>query len=365
MYDIIIIGAGIIGSTLFYELSKQSIQVCIIEKNHQAGLEVTGHNSAIIHNGIDPADGSLKAKYNLLAAPIYAAYCLELETPYKQIGAYVVAKHPDEMKHLYELYQRAMRRNVEVRLLSREEALINEPYLSDNVVGVLDMPTTSIIQPTHLSQQAILKGNIKGGISEFNTEVLSIIQKTNCFEIHTTQGTFLSKLVVNASGLYASEIEQMVSKPSFTLRYRRGEYLVLSKHAAYVSSRIFYPVPSLLGKGVLYVPTIDGKFLIGPNAVEVASRDEDFVTEDGIQEVKDKIKYMMKDIPMNFEIERFSGLRPRVDSDDFILSESPYIKNFYNFVGIESPGISSAPAIAQDMAINVLIPKLRSVKNNE
>lgn len=365
MYDIIIIGAGIIGSTLFYELTKQSIRVCILEKNHQAGLEVTGHNSAIIHNGIDPADGSLKAKYNLLASPIYAAYCQELETPYKQIGAYVVAKHPDELKHLDELYLRALKRHVLVRLLSREEALINEPYLSDNVVGVLDMPTTAIIQPTHLSQQAIKKGIQKGGVTEFNTKVVSIMQKKDYFEVHTSKGIYQSKLVVNASGLSASEVEQMVSKPSFTLRYRRGEYLVLSNLASYISTRIFYPVPSPLGKGVLFVPTIDGKFLIGPNAVEVETRNEDIVTEDGIQEVKDKIKYMMKDIPLNYEIERFSGLRPRVDSDDFILSESPYIKNFFNFAGIESPGISSAPAIAQDMVKTVLIPKLRSIETHD
>jgi glycerol-3-phosphate dehydrogenase len=365
MYDIIIIGAGIIGSTLFYELSKQSVQVCIVEKNNQAGLEVTNHNSAIIHNGIDPADGSLKAKYNLLAAPIYAAYCQELETPYKQIGAYVVAKHQDELKHLNELYRIALRRHVPARLLSREEALINEPYLSDNVVGVLDMPTTAIIQPTHLSQQAIHKGIQNGGVAEFNTKVINIIKKNDYFEVYTPNGIFQSKLVVNASGLFASEIEQMVSKPSFTLRYRRGEYLVLSSLASYISSRIFYPVPSPLGKGVLFVPTIEGKFLIGPNAVEVETRSEDVVTEAGIQEVKDKIKYMMKDIPLNYEIERFSGLRPRVDSDDFILSESPYTKHFFNFVGIESPGISSAPAIAQDMVKTVLIPTLRSVEHHD
>lgn len=365
MYDIVIIGAGIIGSTLFYELTKHSIHVCIVEKNHQAGLEVTGHNSAIVHNGIDPADGTLKAKYNLLAAPIYEAYCQELETPYKQIGAYVVAKHPDELNHLDELYHRASKRHVLVRHVSREEALINEPYLSDNVVGVLEMPTTAIVQPTHLSQQAIRKGVDNGGIAEFNTKVISIVQKSDYFEIHTQKGVYQSKLVVNASGLYASEIEQMVSKPSFNLRYRRGEYLVLSNQAAYISTRIFYPVPSPLGKGVLFVPTIDGKFLIGPNAVDVDTRNDDIVTEVGIQEVKDKIVQMMKDIPIHYEIDRFSGLRPRVESDDFILSENPYVKNFFSFAGIESPGISSAPAIAQDMAKTVLIPRLRSIKNHD
>lgn len=362
MQDIIIIGAGIIGSTVFYELTKQSVSVTILEKNPNAGLEVTGHNSAIIHSGIDPTDGTLKAKYNILAVPIYEEYCKELETPYKRIGAYVVAKHPDELDHLYELQSRALKRNVPVELLTRDVALQNEPYLSDSIVGALDMPTTAIIQPTHLSQQAIKKGIINGGVAKFDTKVLKIIKANNHFEVHTDKGVFESKLVVNASGLYASEIEQMVSKPSFNLHYRRGEYLVLSDQASYVTSRIFYPVPSPLGKGVLFVPTIDGKFLIGPNAVEVKTLEDNIVTEAGIHEVKDKILLMMKNIPFQYEIDTFSGLRPRVDSDDFILSESPYVKHFFNFVGIESPGISSAPAIAHDMVHNLLMPSLNSLE---
>lgn len=173
MIDIIVIGAGIIGSTVFYELTKQVPHVHLFEKQASAGLDITGHNSAIVHSGVDPLPNTLKAKYNVMGQAMYEAYAQELETPFKRIGAFEVAKNQSECAHLDELEERALTRKIFVQRFDKDEALLREPNLNPNIVSVLDMPTTAIVDPTHLSSQAIKKGIEKGGIAHFSEAIVS------------------------------------------------------------------------------------------------------------------------------------------------------------------------------------------------
>lgn len=357
MYDVIVIGAGIIGSTVFYELSKRNIKALIIEKNEVAGMGVTGHNSAIIHNGTDPAPNTLKEKYNTIAHKMYESYCKELETPYRAIGAFVVAKTKEDMHHIDELEQHAKERDIFVRRLSKEEALKLEPNLASDIYAVLDMPTTAVINPTHMSAQAVAKGVNLGNQAVFSEEVVGI-SKNGHFSVKTNKGTYQAKMVVNAAGLYAPHIEQMITDSTFKLIMRRGEYVVMSKEALSVSKRIFYPVPTKLGKGVLFVPTWDDRALVGPNAIDVDSPEDDYITEEGIAEIKEKVKSLVPNVPYEYEINRYAGIRPKADRDDFIIAESEKVPLFFNLAGIDSPGIASAPAIAIDFVENMIQPKL-------
>lgn len=358
MIDIIVIGAGIIGSTVFYECTKQSRNVHLFEKNHKPGLEVSGHNSAIVHSGVDPLSNTLKAKYNLMGQAMYEDYAKELETPFKRIGAFVVAKNEEECKHLDVLEQRAKERSIPVIRYSVHEALVLEPNLNPNVIAVLDMPTTAIVDPTHLASQAVNKGVEHGGTVHFEETIVSIQPRGDHFEVTTTKGIYQTKVVVNCAGLYADKIEALLGEPTFNLEYRKGEYLVLSENLPLVSSRIIYPVPSPLGKGVLYVPTISGRSLVGPNAVDVESFIPQPIQDEAIEDMKVKMNHLLSNIPYEKEVERFVGFRPRVNQDDFIIQEHPHVPNFFTLAGIESPGIASAPAIAKDVTTTMILPAL-------
>lgn len=360
MIDIIVIGAGIIGSTVFYELTKQVKNVHIFEKNKQAGLEVSGHNSAIVHSGVDPIPNTLKAKYNLMGQAMYEEYAKELETPFKRIGAFVVAKNDEECKHLDILVERAKLRNIPVKRYDVHDALMLEPNLNSNIKEVLDMPTTAIVDPTHLSAQAVKKGVSLGGQAHFEEHVIAIHERLSHFEVITNFGMYQCKVVVNCGGLYADKIEALVGEPTFSLEYRKGEYIVLSEKAPQTSKRIIYPVPSPLGKGVLYVPTISGRSLVGPNAVDVDDFTPRPILDESVHDMKNKMNQLLDNIAYEYEIDRFVGFRPRVETDDFVIHEHPHVPYFFTLAGIESPGIASAPAIAKDISTTMLLPALKA-----
>jgi glycerol-3-phosphate dehydrogenase len=360
MIDIIVIGAGIIGSTVFYELSKQVKNVHIFEKNKEAGLEVSGHNSAIVHSGVDPIPNTLKAKYNLMGQAMYEDYAKELETPFKRIGAFVVAKNDEECKHLDILEERARERRIPIVRYDVHNALMLEPNLNPRIKEVLDMPTTAIVDPTHLASQAIKKGVQLGGTAHFEEHVIEISVRNQYFEVITNLGVYQCKVIVNCGGLYADKIEALVGEPTFNLEYRKGEYIVLSSDAPSAATRIIYPVPTPLGKGVLYVPTISGRDLVGPNAVDV----DDFISrpilDESVADMKLKMNELLSNIAYEYEIDRFVGFRPRVETDDFIIHEHPFVPFFFTLAGIESPGIASAPAIAIDVSTTMILPALKA-----
>lgn len=358
MINVIVIGAGIIGSTVFYELTKQISNVHIIEKQPKAGLDVTGHNSAIVHSGVDPLPHTLKAKYNVMGQAIFEQFARELETPFKRIGGFVVAKTAEECDRLDELENRAKVRNITVSRLKREQALLLEPNLNPHIVEVLDMPTTAIIDPTHLSAQAVKKGVEYGGVAHFNEVVESIEVKSHYFEVYTNIRVYHAKIIINCGGLYAQHLESLVGEPTFQLKYRKGEYMVLAHDAPPASSRVIYPVPSSFGKGVLYVPTLSGQSLVGPNAVEVDDITIKPVLDTSVDEIKFKMNQLLTHVAYEYEIDRFVGFRPRVDEDDFVIQEHPEVAFFFTIAGIESPGIASAPAIAKDVVTTLILPAL-------
>jgi glycerol-3-phosphate dehydrogenase len=348
MYDIIIIGSGITGSIIAHDLSKFQLKVALLEKNNDVAGETTSANSAMIHSGHDPKEGTLKAVMNVRGNAMYPALCEELKVDLQFVGALVVAASEEELPGLEFLYNQAVSRKIPVNYLDHDQALAREPNLTDTVIKAIDLPTTGIVSPFELSI-ACVEDAMNNGVELFlNNKVIAINQKDYGFEVVTNQTSYQTKVVINAAGLYADEIYNLVSdSKQFKILPRKGEYFVLDKSKNQFVHSVIMPLPSKMGKGVLAVPTVHGNVLIGPNSLDIADKEGIDNTAVALDYIRSEIKRTIKNVPMNTVIHVYSGLRPTSSTGDFIIEEAPDVKNFINVAGIESPGLASAPAISE------------------
>ena len=352
MFDVIIIGAGITGSLIAYNLSKYDLKVFLLEKNSDVAEGATGANSAMVHSGHDPKPGTLKCKYNLLGNRMFPDLCKELKVPFKQIGAYVVATSSEEENNLEVLIKQCEERKIPFEVLDGDTARISEPNLSDNVTKALSLPTTGIINPWLTSMAACENAMLNGVELKLNYEVKSI-KKNNTFIINDELET---KILINCAGAHCDDITNMLTTSPYKVETKKGEYYVLDHITNYVN-HVIYPVPSNKGKGVLAIPTVDDNVLLGPNSDFIEDKDN-VSTGDGLDYVKKEITKTMKNIPYYKMIHTFAGLRPHINLNDFYIQEDEHIENFIHVAGIESPGLTSAPAIAKDVVENIVIRKL-------
>lgn len=358
MYDIIIIGAGIVGTILAKDLSQFHCKVALLDKENDVANGATNANSAIIHTGYDPEDDTLKAKLNVEGARMYESLCEELHCKYKTVGAFIVACGEEEEKHLDVLADRAKRRNIPFEWLSGDQAREKEKNLSLSVTKALNFYTTAVVYPWQIAE-ACAEVAVNNGVELLlNHEVIGINQSQDCYIVHTSSGDLETKMIINASGIYADQIHKMVSKEiKYEMKPKRGEYYVLDNDISFVE-RIIFPVPSKKGKGVLAVPTVYGNTLLGPNS---ELQDDTGTSRDGLAYVKENIQKTMQNVPYQKVIRTFAGLRPSSTSKDFIIEE--VIPNFIDVASIESPGLASAPAIAKYVIEN-FVSKRISLENN-
>jgi len=343
--DIIIIGAGITGSLIAHELSKKECSVRVIEKNADIALGASGSNSAIIHSGHDPKEGTNKAKFNLLGNKMYPDLCKELKVAYKAVGAYVVATSKEEEKTLDGLIQNCINRKIEYEVLDGDSARKNEPNLSDDVTKALSLPTTGIVTPWEVAIAACEEAALNDVLFNFEEKVIDIKKEDDLFIIKTDKDIYKSKYVIDAAGVYADEIAHMIGNDEYHIRARRGEYYVIDHKVKYVD-HIIYPVPSDKGKGVLAVPTVHNNILLGPNAEFINDKD-DTETTDALPALRKDLGKTLKNIPYQHIIHTYAGLRPTGDSHDFVIKEDEKVKNFIHVSCIESPGLASSPAISK------------------
>ncbi len=363
MYDVVVIGAGITGSLIALGLSKFTLQTVVLEKNNDIADGATMANSAIVHTGYDPEDGTLKARLNVEGARLYPQLMKDLGCMYKQVGAYVAACGSEEEKKLEVLADRARRRDIPHAFLTGCEARRCEPFLSDHVTKVLSFPTTAVIYPWEVAIAAMETAVNNGTKLHLNTEVEEIVKKEDGFIVKTNQGDFETKIVISCAGTHAEEIASMVSKQvPYQIRPRKGEYYVLAKDTNFVQ-HIIFPVPGPKGKGVLAVPTVYGNVLIGPNSAYCNDPDSTSHTIEGLAEVKQNINKTMKDVPFQQVIRSFAGLRPSSTSKDFVITEYDDAPGFIDAASIESPGLASAPAIASYVITNFVKKHLLLVED--
>lgn len=365
MYDVIIIGAGISGATIARELSRYKLKVIILEKEFDVAMEQTMANSAIVHSGHDPIPGTLKSKFNLLGNRMYKQMSKELDIPFMECGGMVLATSLEEHEMLNEMYERALKNGLEkheVELLDRKAILKLEPNISDLVIGGINLPTTAVTLPWEAAIANIENAMDNGVELALENKVLSI-EKSNFFTVKTDKDVYEGRIVINATGIYGANVSNLITKAKFSIRARRGEYYVLDKDVR-VANSVLYPVPSEKGKGVIITPQYHGNTLLGPTSEFVDFEDVFKTTASGLEYIKVNSQKLINDIPFHKIIRSFAGGRSTSSTEDFIIEESE-VKGFINVCGIESPGLTAAPAIAvyvvKDIVGNII--KLRKNEN--
>ena len=356
MIDIIIIGAGVIGSFIARELAKYKVKVVVLEKENDVGNVTSMANSAIVHSGYDPVPGTLKAKFNVLGNKMYAQTCKELDVKFLPTGSMTVATEPKHLEVLKELEKRAKLNGVEVKLLNEEETKQLEPNLNEKVIGALYCPTAGVVDPFNLVVHAMENAIDNGVELKLNEEVINIEHAENGYKVHTKSTTYEANIVINASGINGDKISDMVCPHHFEISARKGEYFVLDHFDDKFVTMPIFPLPSEKGKGILVTPTSSHNYLVGPSSEFVDEKDDLSTDTLTLNEVKRQASAMVDNIPFNRVIRIFAGNRPTPSTHDFVIET---INNhFINAVGIESPGLVSAPAIGKYVA-DELISKIK------
>ncbi|XMB72908.1 NAD(P)/FAD-dependent oxidoreductase [Mycoplasmatota bacterium WC30] len=363
MYDVIIIGAGVSGATISRELARYNIKVLILDKEFDVATETTMANSAIIHSGHDPKPGTLKAKFNVMGNRMYKKMSEKLDIPYLPCGGMVVATNNEEELILSELLQKALTNGLtskEAYLISRTEILKKEPNISDSVTKALYLPTTAVTFPWEVAIANIENAMDNGVELKLETEVTDI-KKDKHFTVTTTNGTFQSKVVINASGIHGEKVSNLFYKPEYTITPRRGEYFVLDKNSFKINN-VIYPCPSERGKGVVITPQYHGNVLLGPTSEFVTKDEVGKTTISGLSYVKKYANLIVKGIPYQKVIRSFAGGRASSSTRDFIIKDVKE-SGFINVTGIESPGLSAAPAIAEYVVEKLVSKHINLTKN--
>lgn len=349
MYDIAIIGAGVIGTSIFRELTKYKLKVVVLEKENDVSMGTSKANSAIVHAGYDPKEGTLMAKYNVKGNEMFEDICKELSVPFKRNGSLIIAFNDEDMKTLKDLYDNGNKIGVKgLQILNKEEVLEKEPNLRSEIKGALYAPTGGIVGPFEYTIALAENGLANGGEIKLQKEVCNIEKNTDeTFKITTSDGEVIeARYVINAAGLYGDKIHNLICEESFKITPRSGEYFVMDKSQGSVVSHTIFQCPSKFGKGVLVTPTVHGNLLVGPDAIDIEDKEDLGTTGEGLNEIR-KISLKTTD-KVNFResIRNFAGLRAHPSTNDFIIEENDKIKGFIDVVGMKSPGLSSAPAIA-------------------
>ena len=350
MYDVAIVGAGITGCAAAYELSKYHVRVAVIEKENDVAQEATKANSAIIHAGYDPEEGTAMARHNVRGCAMAKELCKKLDVPYVPLRSLVLAFTENEMEKVRVLYERGVKNGVPgLEIITGDKVRELEPSLSSEIKGALLAPSSGIVYPW---EYAIAMAEVaqKNGSSFFlNTMVEAIDKKEDRFIIHTSDKVdpvIEARYVINAAGCYADKIHEMVGGRGFKIEPSKGSYYLLDKSQGSLVHSVCFQCPTKAGKGVLVAPTVMGNLITGPDALDTEDRDNKVTPKESLDYVMMMARKTTDKINFRDNIRNFAGVRANSDQKDFVIGESPYCRDFINLACIKSPGLSSAPSIA-------------------
>lgn len=365
MFDVLVIGGGVIGANVLRELSKLNLNICLLEKESDICMGASRANSGVSHAGFDAPEGSLKAKFNVEGNLMMESLCKELGVKYKNNGSLVVAFSDEDLETLQVLKKRGENNGVkELEIISKEKLRELEPNVSDNAVGALYAKTGGIVCPYELTIALIGNAMDNGATLYTDFEVVSAQKTDDGFLVFSKDGRSVQgKVVINAGGYYSGKIAEIFGDDTIKIGARKGEYILLDKNYDGFVTRTLFFTPTKLGKGVLVLPTVDNNVLLGPTAEEI-DNDDTTTTQRGLEKVVEKAKQMCKNIPFSDTITAFAGIRAYSDRHDFIIEKSRKVDGLINLAGIESPGLTSAPAIAK-YVVNGLIGEFLPIEKNK
>ena len=338
MLDVAVIGCGIVGAAAAYELSKYRLSVAVLEGENDVADGTTKANSAIIHAGYDPTPGTLMAKLNVQGAAMAKELCKKLDVPYRQIGSLVLAFSDEEFEMVEKLYQRGKRNGVEhLSVLNSAQVQAVEPNLSQEVKGALYAPTAAIVSPWEYAL-ALAETAVRNGVElHLNSKVTAIRKlEGGGYELQTTSGVYQAKTILNAAGVYAGIVHDMVADHTFSIHPSRGQYYLLDKSEGTQVGRVIFQCPTKAGKGVLVSPTVHGNLIVGPDAEDVDGEDVS-TTGEGLAYVARMARKSLPGLNLRQSIRNFAGGRAAAEADDFIIAQAGDANGFIELAGIKSP----------------------------
>ena len=351
MYDVIIIGAGVTGCAVARYLSRYQGSALVLERAEDVCCGTSKANSAIIHAGFDAAHGSLMAKMNVQGNRMVPGLAKELDFPFRMNGSLVVCMSEEDMPRLRALYENGVKNGVEgLEIVDAQRLHELEPNVSKNAVAALWAPTGGIVCPFNMTIALAENANANGVDFRFNTKVTGFTRGEEGWTVHTEQGDFQTRYVVNAAGVSADVLHNMVSARKLHITPRRGDYCLLDRQVGGFVSHTVFQLPGKLGKGVLVSPTVHGNIIVGPTAIDIEDRDGTNTTAAGLEELIAKAGISVDNLPIRQTITSFAGLRAHEDHHEFVIGEAEDAPGFVDCAGIESPGLTSAPAIGLTVA---------------
>ena len=352
MYDVAIIGGGVVGGMIARTLASYQLSICILEKAHDVATGASAANSAIVHAGYDAKEGSLKAKLNVRGSQMMPAVCQELGVKYQNNGSLVIGFNEEDRVALEALLVRGNKNGVPgLRILEKEELHALEPNLSSDVLCALHAPTGSIVCPYELTIASIGNAMDNGADLKLDFAVNDIQDLGAYYKVSSPDESVEARYVINAAGLFSDAIAKMVGDDSFSIKPRRGEYILLDKECGSLVRNTIFRTPGKMGKGILVSPTVDGNLITGPTGVDIEDKLDKSTTAEGLAFVMQQSNENTTGVPFGKSITSFCGLRAVGSTGDFIINNAK--PRFINVAGIESPGLSSAPAIAE-MVVELL-----------
>ena len=357
MFDVIIVGAGVVGSLLARKLSSYQLDVLVIDKETDVGNVTSMANSAIVHSGYDPVPGTLKARLNVAGNKMFPKLCDDLDVSLDLIGSLTVALYDEQLPLLNDLAKRSAQNGVEVKLLSKEEVLAMEPNINKDVKGALLAPSAGIVNPFTLTVHAMENAVDNGVKLALREEVLSIKKDGEKFVVKTNKNSYEAKVVINAAGVYSDKIHKMIEPIDYEVKARKGEYFVLDHYKKGLVNHVIFPLPSEKGKGILVSPTTSGNYIVGPSSEWDEDKEDLSTDKPTLDNVRAQASDMVPSIPFNQVIRTFAGLRPTPSTHDFVIGFAKSDDHFINVSGIESPGLVSSPAIAE-YVVNDFVSKV-------
>ena len=351
MYDIVIIGAGVTGSAVARELSRYDARICVVERCEDVCCGTSKANSAIVHAGYDAQPGTLMARLDVAGSYLIPQLARDLDFPYRNNGSLVVCMSEEGLPALHALYERGKKNGVAaLRLLTREEVLAMEPNIREDVVAGLEAATGGIVCPFGMNIAFAENASDNGVEFRFDTAVTGFAPAPGGWTVHTDRGDLETRVVVNAAGVYADVLHNMVGARKLHITPRRGDYYLLDRTTGGYVNHTIFQLPGKYGKGVLVAPTVHGNTIVGPTAIDIEDRDGVNTTADGLEQVMRRASDIVKDAPLRQVITSFAGLRAHEDGHEFVIGEAEGAPGFFDCAGIESPCLSASPAIGQMMA---------------